>query len=66
MQPNVTAGVDMLLTVKEAAAKLKTSTATVYELCASGRLPHLRISTHSIRIASRDLVRFVRSCRGYR
>jgi excisionase family DNA binding protein len=66
MQGNVTAGADSLLTVKEAAARLKTSTATVYALCASGRLAYLRISTHAIRIAGGDLRRFVRSCLGHR
>lgn len=66
MQGNVTAGADSLLTVKEAAVRLKTSTATVYALCASGRLAYLRISTHAIRIAGGDLRRFVRSCSGHR
>ena len=66
MQGNVTAGADTLLTVKEAAERLKVSTATVYALCASGRLAHLRISTHAIRIAGEDLGRFVRACVGHR
>ena len=55
MQEDVTDGVDSLLTVKEAARRLKVSTATVYSLCESGRLPYVRISTHSIRIAVIDL-----------
>ena len=60
MQGNVTDGADLLLTVKEAARRLKVSTATVYALCESGRLPYARIATHSIRILGADLARFVR------
>ncbi len=52
-----------LLTVREAAELLKASTATVYALCESGRLAHVRLSTHAIRIAAGDLARFVRSQR---
>jgi excisionase family DNA binding protein len=66
MQEYVTVGADSLLTVKEAAAWLKTSTATVYALCASGRLAHVRLSTHAIRIADGDLGRFLRNCAGHR
>lgn len=62
MQGNVTDGADSLLTVKEAARRLKVSTATVYALCESGRLPYVRISTHSIRIRRTDMAQFVRSC----
>jgi excisionase family DNA binding protein len=64
MQGNVTVGADSLLTVKEAARRLKVSTATVYSLCESGRLRHVRISTHSIRIAAIDLKAYVAACRG--
>jgi excisionase family DNA binding protein len=32
-----------LLTVREVAARLKLSTATVYKFCASGELEHVRI-----------------------
>jgi excisionase family DNA binding protein len=46
MQGDVTAGADALLTVKEAAARLKVSTATVYALCETGRLARVRVSTH--------------------
>jgi excisionase family DNA binding protein len=53
----------LLLTVKEAAARLRVSTATVYGLCERGRLPYIRISTHAIRIAEQDLSAFVRSSR---
>ena len=49
-----------LLTVKEAAARLRVSKATVYGLCERGRLPYVRISTHAIRIAEQDLASFVR------
>jgi len=62
MQENVTIGADLLLTVKEAARRLKVSTATVYALCESGRVAHVRISTHSIRIRRADMVQFVRTC----
>ncbi len=63
MQGDVTAGADSLLTVKEAAVRLKTSTATVYALCEAGKLAFTRVSTHAIRIAAGDLERFVRSQR---
>jgi excisionase family DNA binding protein len=63
MQGNVTLGADVLLTVKEAAQRLKVSPATVYALCESGRLPHVRISTHSIRISDIELKAYVSACR---
>jgi excisionase family DNA binding protein len=63
MQGNITVGADVLLTVKEAARRLKVSTATVYALCETGRLPYVRISTHSIRVAENDLAAYVRSTR---
>ena len=63
MQEIVTVGADSLLTVKEAARRLKVSTATVYSLCESGRLAHVRISTHSIRIPDIDLKAYVAACR---
>jgi len=49
-----------LLTVKEAAARLRTSTATVYALCEQGQLAYVRISTHAIRIAEPDLAELIR------
>ncbi len=52
-----------LLTVKEAAARLRVSTAAVYGLCERGRLPFARVSTHAIRIAEQDLAAFIRSSR---
>jgi len=48
-----------LLTVKEAAALLRVSPATVYGLCERGELRYVRISTHAIRIAEPDLSTFV-------
>jgi excisionase family DNA binding protein len=63
MQENVTGSADLLLTIKEAVRRLKVSTATVYALCESGRLPHARVSTHSIRIAAIDLKAYVAACR---
>ena len=44
----------MLLTVREVAAYLRVSTATVYELCARGKLRHVRV-LNAIRVASCDL-----------
>jgi len=52
-----------LLTVKEAAAQLRVSTATVYGLCERGRLPYVRVSVHAIRIAEADLSAFIRGWR---
>ena len=64
MQDSGTCGASpRLLTVKEAAARLRVSTATVYGLCERARLPYVRISTHAIRIAEQDLAAFVRSRR---
>ena len=48
-----------LLTVKEAAASLRNSTATVYSLCERDGLPYVRVSTHAIRIAESDLSAFL-------
>jgi excisionase family DNA binding protein len=63
MQENVTVGADWLLTVKEAARRLKVSTATVYALCEGGKLAYTGISTHSMRIFQGDLAAYVRSTR---
>lgn len=52
-----------LLTVKEAAERLRVSRATVYALCESGRIAFVRISTHAIRIAASDLERYVQGNR---
>jgi excisionase family DNA binding protein len=62
MQENVTVGADSLLTVREAARRLKVSTATVYALCEGRKLAYTRVSTHSIRIRTTDVAQFVRSC----
>jgi excisionase family DNA binding protein len=43
-----------LLTVREVAVYLRVSTATVYELCARGELPHIRV-LNAIRVAPSDL-----------
>jgi excisionase family DNA binding protein len=48
-----------LLTVKEAAERLKVSAATVYALCEAGKVAFTRVSTHAIRIAEADLVAFL-------
>ncbi len=60
MQENVTHSADRLLTVKEAAARLRVCTATVYGLCARGVLEHVRIATYAIRITEEHLSRFIR------
>jgi len=46
-----------LLSVRDVAARLRVSTATVYALCASGSLPHARVG-NAIRIAPGDLAAF--------
>ncbi len=43
-----------LLSVRELAAALGVSTATVYRLCESGEFPHARIS-NAIRVRPKDL-----------
>ena len=53
---------DRLLSVKQVAERLSVTTATVYGLCAAGRLPHVRI-LNVIRIAQSDLATFITSCR---
>jgi len=47
------------LTVREAAAKLQVSAPTVYSLCTTGKLPHVRVST-SLRLALEDVEAFLR------
>ena len=51
---------DRLLNVREVAEQLGVSTATVYKICDSGALPHVRIVT-SIRVRPVDLAAFVSS-----
>lgn len=43
--------------MREVAARLKVSCATVYALCASGDLPHFKVSSNAIRIRSSELDR---------
>jgi excisionase family DNA binding protein len=43
-----------MLTVREVAAKLRVSTATVYKLCARGEVEHVRV-LNAIRIPSVSL-----------
>jgi len=51
--------VPALLTVREAAARLRVSTATVYALCERGELRHVRVS-NAIRLRVEDLEDFIR------
>ncbi len=59
MQAKVTNGVGRLITIKEAAVRLRISAATVYKLCERGQLRHVRLSTHAIRIVEQDLAEFI-------
>ena len=52
-----------LLTVREAAERLRVSPATVYKLCEARKLAHVRLATHAIRIAAGDLAAYVQSQR---
>jgi len=56
LQPGRDAAV--LLSVREAAARLGVCTATIYTLCERGELAHVRV-LNAIRIAAPDLVAFV-------
>jgi excisionase family DNA binding protein len=56
-------GGDRLLSVRQVAARLNVSTATVYALVARGDLPHLRIA-NAIRVAPRALWTFIEKQRG--
>ncbi|MGA7740833.1 MAG: helix-turn-helix domain-containing protein [Polyangia bacterium] len=47
-----------LLTAKEVAARLRVCTATVYKLCASGALPHVRV-LNAVRVVKQDLEKFI-------
>jgi len=46
------------LTVREVAARLSVSTATVYKLCAAGKLAHARV-LGAIRVAPVNLAAFI-------
>ena len=48
----------MFLTPLEVATSLKVSTMTVYRLCRSGELPHVRVG-QSIRIKEADLTQYL-------
>ncbi|MGO9917454.1 MAG: helix-turn-helix domain-containing protein [Isosphaeraceae bacterium] len=54
----VNGGRDDLLSVREVAARLSVSTATVYALCARRELPHIRV-LNAIRVAPLDLEAFI-------
>jgi excisionase family DNA binding protein len=53
------------MTVREAAARLEVTPATVYALCAAGRLGHLRVGVGkgAIRITEADLAAYIAACR---
>lgn len=50
-----------LLTVKEAAEKMRVSAGTVYLLCHNKALPHLRFG-RSLRISEAELLRYLEQC----
>ena len=54
IQAQRTLSMPALLTVAEAAGRLRLSRATVYRLVAEGRLESVRVSSGSIRIAAKD------------
>jgi excisionase family DNA binding protein len=49
---------EWLLSVKDVARALAVSTATVYGLCESGKLPHVRV-LNTIRVSRQDLRTFI-------
>jgi excisionase family DNA binding protein len=53
------------MTVREVAARLEVTPATVYALCAAGKLGHLRVGVGkgAIRITEADLAAYVAACR---
>ncbi len=52
-------GARALLKVKSVAATLGVSAATVYKLCETGVLRHVRVSDHSIRVTEAELADFL-------
>lgn len=52
----------IVLTVKEVAARLQVSAATVYKLVADGALPHSRVM-NAVRVSETDLMAFIDRCR---
>ena len=55
-------GRGQLLKVAEVAKKLGVCNATVYRLCESGALSHVRV-VNSIRVRPKDLAEYVAGCR---
>jgi excisionase family DNA binding protein len=55
----------ILLTIKEAAVRLRVSVAMVYLLCSRGPLPHVRfgLGRGTIRIREEDLTAFIEGCK---
>jgi excisionase family DNA binding protein len=58
-------GVERWLTVKEVAERFTVCTATVYELCKRGQLPHVRVG-NSIRVTEAALLGHVAIGNGLR
>jgi len=58
--PSLSPGIvgEQLLTVREVAARLAVSTATVYALCERGQLRHVRVS-NAIRIKPAEVEAFI-------
>ena len=54
-----TAGEGPFLTVREVAARLRLSTATVYRICSAGELSHVRVS-NTIRVPESGLCDYFR------
>ena len=47
------------MTAREVAARLRVCAATVYRLCDTGKLPHVRVS-NAVRVSETDLRGFLR------
>jgi excisionase family DNA binding protein len=56
------AGLERLLTVREVAGLLGAATSTVYQLCAEGKVAHLRVS-NAIRVEREAVVAYLTSRR---
>ena len=54
---------DAVLTVREVAARLRISTATVYAMCRRGDLAHYRVS-HAIRVSEAALEKYLADAAG--
>jgi excisionase family DNA binding protein len=57
------AGLERLLTVREVAGLLGVATSTVYQLCAEGRLAHVRVS-NTIRVEREAVAAYLAGSRG--